>query len=120
MDLKKKNAVYYFIGFFIPLFIFIILLVPNVLVLYNSGEYASENQSWLGFIRLEALLFIIASSIICFSFSSSMSLFSFVDNDNGKKFTPSILTGFITGIIFVILIVFIISKSTSEFLYYQF
>ncbi len=82
--------------------------------------FASENQSWLGFIRLEALLFIIASSIICFSFSSSMSLFSFVDNDNGKKFTPSILTGFITGIIFVILIVFIISKSTSEFLYYQF
>ncbi len=86
----------------------------------NSFVYfASENQSWLGYIRLEALLIIILSSIICFTCSSSMSLFSFI-NDSKRKFNPSFLTGFTTGIIFVILIVFIISKSTSEFLYYQF
>ena len=57
MDLKKKNAVYYFIGFCIPLFIFVILLVPNVIVLYNSGEYASENKIFKNLINNKQCIF---------------------------------------------------------------
>ena len=58
MSLKKKNmTLKYLLGLSIPLIIFLILLLPNILVLYNSGEFTSEKKISSSLIKNKKCIF---------------------------------------------------------------
>lgn len=103
-----------------------IALSPRIAVLLPFGiaeqgfVHIAVGASWLGYVTLEALPLILLAMAICFLGPASIDLVNYQKGALLRLQRFSYAAGIAFGLLFLVAVLVVAARSTSEFLYYQF